>query len=311
MEIRTKNLDAPQVVDEDLGQVRAVICTYGVVDRDGDVVQKGAIREGTPVILSVYNHSSITGSSLPVGKGVIRTYGDEAVLEGQYFMDTEAGRDAFRVVKHLALAGLGEWSWGFIPTEMENGEVEGKSVNIIKDASTFEASFVAMGAGVNTRTLLAKAAKPKKRDDEDEEGEDDEEDEESPQAEDEESPEKKPSDDEPKRKPSDDDEEEDEDDDEDDRPKRKPSKKKSLKFADEISEVVASVRSLRYRAADVLAMRQKKGKQLSSRSTDALGDLTVELKRLDALLADQSENESQDADEVARKAYLRILSQDI
>ena len=205
-----------EIMNDELGEVQAVICTYGVVDRDGDVVQKGAIKDGTPVILSTYNHSSITSETLPVGHGFIHTHGNEAVLTAKYYMDTDAGRDAFRTVKNLAEAGLGEWSWGFIATDTEPGELDGKSVNFIKSTSTFEASFVAIGAGINTRTLHAK----------------------------------------------------------------------QRKFTDEGAEVLLSLKSYLSRAADVLAMRRQKGKQLGEESQEILEEIAEQMKAVEDLLSD-------------------------
>src|SRR5206468_6472064 len=53
-----------------------------------------------------------------------------------------------------------EWSYGFHVTDSEAGEVEGKSVRIIKGAETEEVSPVLLGAGIRTRTLAAKGQKP-------------------------------------------------------------------------------------------------------------------------------------------------------
>ena len=82
------------------GQVEAVFAKFDVVDLDGDVTRKGAIPEGTAVVISAYNHQSHKGA-LPVGKGTIHEVGNQAVLKGQFFMDTTHGRDAFLTVKAL------------------------------------------------------------------------------------------------------------------------------------------------------------------------------------------------------------------
>lgn len=292
MTVLSDDIEAGAEVEK--GHVSAVVCTYGVIDKDGDVVVKGAIPEGSPVILSAYNHSAMTGQTMPVGKGVIKTVGEEAVLEGEFFMDTAAGRDAFRTVKALAKSGLGEWSWGFIPTEQEPGDYNGKKANFIKKTYTFEASFVAMGAGVNTRTLEAKSTAVEKRTFTAEERE-------KLAREGKALPDgsfpivnvedlknaiqaigraKDPA-----------------------AAKRHIKKRaralghedlipdewsSGKKFAEEGADVLASLKSFRARAAEVLTMRQEKGKHLSEETMETVKDIAVEMKALlDELTAPQ------------------------
>lgn len=56
-------------------------------------------------------------------------------------------------------------------------------------------------------------------------------------------------------------------------------------FSEETEAVLAALKSLRVRAADVLAMRQAKGKTLSTDSVDQLKAVEAELAALTALLA--------------------------
>ncbi|MFT2016300.1 HK97 family phage prohead protease [Streptomyces sp. 796.1] len=144
-----------EIKDADRGMVTAVFSTFDVVDRDGDVTVKGAIRDGVPVVISAYNHGSWAGA-LPVGKGVVRTDGKEARLEGQFFLNTQHGRDTFETVKALAEDGLGEWSYGFDVKDSAPGEHDGKSVRVLKELDVHEVSPVMLGAGVGTRTLDTK-----------------------------------------------------------------------------------------------------------------------------------------------------------
>lgn len=298
----TKSLSAEntEIVEPDKGEVTAVVCTYGVVDKDGDVVQKGAIKDGTPVILSRYNHDSITGSTLPVGKGTIVNVGNEAILTAKYFLDTEAGRETFAVVKALAEEGLGEWSWGFKVTDAERGEFEGKSVQFIKATDTFEASFVAVGAGVNTRTLAAKAEESLKR---------------SFSAEERERLAKEgkamsdgsfpivTEDDlknavqaigrakDPAAAKS--------------HIKKRaralgltdliPEDWKSYRFAEHGGEVVASLKEFRDRAAEVLAMRQEKGKSLGEESRETIEGILEVTAELKSMLDAEPETPAQEA----------------
>jgi hypothetical protein len=144
------------VKSADRGEVRAVVSTFGVLDRDGDVVLAGAIKDGTPVVISAYGHAS-HGGALPVGRGTLRTTSSEAVLHGQFFMNTTAGRDTFEVVKQLG--DLGEWSYSLQNVKGRMGQFEGQTAHFIESVDVKEASPVLLGAGVGTRTLTTKTAR--------------------------------------------------------------------------------------------------------------------------------------------------------
>lgn len=151
----TKRLGRVQIKDADKGQVEAVFATIGVRDLDHDVTRAGAFTDGAPVRISSYNHSS-WGGALPVGKGSIRVEGDEAILDGQFFMNTAGGRDTFETVKEMG--ELQEWSYGFDINEFAFGEDEGgQRVRFLDKLTVHEVSPVLLGAGVGTRTLAAKA----------------------------------------------------------------------------------------------------------------------------------------------------------
>jgi hypothetical protein len=149
-----KTLSGVTVKDESQGQVSAVFATFNVIDRDGDLTLPGAIKDGTEVVISAYGHSS-HDDELPVGKGVIRTTDTEAILEGQFFMNTTAGRETFEVVKELG--PLGEWSYSLSDVTRTSVESDGRYYWIIESIGLIkEVSPVLMGAGINTRTLSAK-----------------------------------------------------------------------------------------------------------------------------------------------------------
>jgi hypothetical protein len=116
----------------------------------------GAFTDGAPVVISAYGHRSWSGE-LPLGKGTIREDGDEVILDGQFFLDTTHGRDAFLTVKELSNAGLQEWSYSLENVISEPGEWDGRQVNILKRITVKEVSPVLRGSGVNTRTLAAKS----------------------------------------------------------------------------------------------------------------------------------------------------------
>ena len=151
----TKSLHRVEVKDADRGEVTAVFATLGVKDSDGDVTLPGAFEDGAEVVISAYGHTSWQGL-LPVGKGTIREVGDEAILSSQFFMDTQAGKDTFTVVKNLGARG--EWSYGYDPVKYSFGEHDGEQVRFLESLKVFEVSPVLLGAGVGTRTLAAKAA---------------------------------------------------------------------------------------------------------------------------------------------------------
>lgn len=160
--MESKQLSHVAIKSADLGQVTAVFSTFvddlgrPVVDRDGDVTSPQAIKNGAEVVISAYEHGSWEGR-LPVGKGVVRVSSREAVLEGQFFLDTNAGRDTFNVVKNLGR--LQEWSYSLHDVVAEWTEIDGRPVRVLKSIVIKEVSPVLRGAGIDTRTLDTKAAR--------------------------------------------------------------------------------------------------------------------------------------------------------
>lgn len=156
-----KTFGRVELKDADQGIVSAVFSTFDVVDLDGDVVRKSAFKDATPVKISAFNHGSWEGA-LPVGVGKVRVTDREAICDMQFNMKTQAGRETFETIKMMG--ELQEYSWGFNVTDSEPGEIEGKSVRVIKNVDIFEVSPVLVGAAGpgRTRTLAVKA----KRDDE-------------------------------------------------------------------------------------------------------------------------------------------------
>jgi hypothetical protein len=152
----TKGLHV-EIKDDAQGLVRAVFSTMNKIDSDQDVTRPGAFADGAPVRISAYGHTSWEGM-LPVGKGTIRQTAKEAILDGQFFMNTAHGRDTFTTVKELSDAGLQEWSYGYDPIEYSFGEFDGQRVRFLDKVKVHEVSPVLLGAGVNTRTLSAKSA---------------------------------------------------------------------------------------------------------------------------------------------------------
>lgn len=150
-----KSLQGVEVKDAQKGTVEAVFATLDVIDKDGDITVKGAFGD-QQVRISAYGHESWKGA-LPVGRGVIREQGAEAILEGQFFLDTDHGRNTFETVK--GLGELSEWSYGFDVVEKGDpspDESADGAVRILRRLKVHEVSPVLIGAGVNTRTLAVK-----------------------------------------------------------------------------------------------------------------------------------------------------------
>lgn len=149
-----KTFESVQVKDADEGKVEAVFSTFDVVDHGGDVILPGAFTDGAKVRISAFNHQS-WGGALPVGKGVIRTTDEGAVLDGQFFLTTTHGRDTFETVKQLD--DLGEWSYSLDNIVAKQGERDGQPVRLIESVDVHEVSPVIKAESVGTRTLAVKS----------------------------------------------------------------------------------------------------------------------------------------------------------
>jgi hypothetical protein len=155
--IATKKAARTATIEGD-GIVRAVIATYGVVDFDLDLVERGAIDLSRPVAISTWNHGSWQTSQPPIGRGRLSVAGDEVVVTAEFFMQTQAGAETFYVVKSLAEVGLGEWSWSLRDVERRPDRVNGQTISRISRVKVHEVSPVMVGASIGTRTLSAKDA---------------------------------------------------------------------------------------------------------------------------------------------------------
>lgn len=155
--MNTKTFSRVEIKDADKGEVVCVFSTLNVLDSDDDVSLPGSFESGAKVAISSYGHGSSYGRALPVGKGSIRETKTEALMEGAFFMDTQAGKETFTVVKSLAEDDLGEWSYAYDATEYSYGEHDGQQARFLKQQKVHEVSPVLVGAGINTRTLAAKS----------------------------------------------------------------------------------------------------------------------------------------------------------
>lgn len=135
------------------GSFVARIATLNVRDKDNDITKSGAFEEGKQVLVSAYMHGSWAGK-LPVGKATINEVGNDVLAEGLFNLKTIEGKDTYEAVKFAP--ELQEWSYGFYPTEADDGTGDDEGARILKKVDVKEISPVLIGAGVNTGVLAIK-----------------------------------------------------------------------------------------------------------------------------------------------------------
>jgi len=147
-----------KAIDDVKGSVEAVFSVFNNIDTDGDVVLPGAIKSGFKdnQVPMVFAHKW----DQPIGKGVISQDDDKATFTGNFFMDTEAGKEAYHLAK--GMADLQEWSFGFRINDAEVKEFKSEdgeeiSARFLKDLTVFEVSPVLVGANRETYTLEIKS----------------------------------------------------------------------------------------------------------------------------------------------------------
>jgi HK97 family phage prohead protease len=150
-----KRIQAPLSLKADgsEGSVQAVFSTFDVVDKGGDVVLASAFTHGQEVPMT-WAHQW----DMPIGKGVVLVEPGRALFDGAFFMDTQAGQEAYKTVR--AMGSLQEWSWGFRVTDAAFEQRGDEFIRLIKKAQLFEVSPVLVGEGENTFTLGIKGGMP-------------------------------------------------------------------------------------------------------------------------------------------------------
>ncbi len=140
---------------DETGAFRALFAPFNNEDKQGDITLPGAFGKHQKVIISAYGHGSWSGT-LPVGKGFIHDDEGEdgGVVEGQFFLNTQAGKDTYTIVKELG--DLQEWSYALPEIDYEMRTVDGHTVRVLKRITVNEVSPVLLGAGNGTRTLAIK-----------------------------------------------------------------------------------------------------------------------------------------------------------
>jgi hypothetical protein len=151
-----KTFHAPIVLKADgvEGEFTAEFATLNVIDHDRDVTLSGAFHDGQETLIEPWNHNY---GELPVGKGVIHEKGEKAVVEGKFFLETQAGLDHYKVVK--ALGPLQEWSYTFEVEKASSGQFEDQAVQFLEKLDVWGVAPVTRGAGIDTRTTDIKAQK--------------------------------------------------------------------------------------------------------------------------------------------------------
>lgn len=142
------------------GKVRAVFSLFDDIDSDGDVVLPSAIKSGfDPIndeVPMVWAHQW----DKPIGRGKIVKDDSKAVFDGEFFMDTDSGSEAYKLVKNMG--NLQQWSFGFRVNDSEYGKfkkdnTEETEVRYLKDLSVYEVSPVLVGANQDTFTMAIKS----------------------------------------------------------------------------------------------------------------------------------------------------------
>lgn len=153
-----KSIDL-EIKNDEKGEVAAVFSVFDKVDSDGDIVKSGSIKSGfkSGDVPMVWAHKW----DMPIGKGQIEQDDNKATFKGQFFMDTESGREAYNLVK--AMGDLQQWSFGFKVDDSEYGKIskdgsdEEENVRYLKGLTVYEVSPVLVGANQETYTMAIKS----------------------------------------------------------------------------------------------------------------------------------------------------------
>ena len=98
---------------------------------------------------------------MPIGKGYIKEDGDKATFVGEFFMDTDSGQEAYKLVKNMG--ELQQWSFGYRVNDAEHGKFKERGnddqveARYLKSLTVFEVSPVLVGANQETYTMAIKS----------------------------------------------------------------------------------------------------------------------------------------------------------
>lgn len=294
-----------KTVDDEKGKVEAVFSVFNNVDTDGDVVLPGSIKSGFKdnQVPMVFAHKW----DQPIGKGVIHSDNEKATFKGSFFMETEAGREAYLLAKEMG--DLQEWSFGFRINDYESGKFKKDGtedeidVRYLKDLEVYEVSPVLVGANRETYTLAIKSGEDAIYEDNNIESNPEEESSEEACC-----SECKNSKKESKGSCTWGDEGgkcakeeyEDSKENEDLEISEKESSLQGVRFSDEVKDVLAALESLIVRAKAISILREKDGRTISENASSALRavqeDLNDAWNEIDSILSGDSPEEEPEED---------------
>jgi HK97 family phage prohead protease len=150
-----------ELKEEAEGKVSAVFSVFNSLDSDGDVVLPGSIKSGfkSGDVPMVWAHKW----DMPIGKGRINEDDGKATFSGEFFMDTDSGKEAYKIVKNMG--DMQQWSFGYRVNDSERAPFksadsdEERDARYLKDLTVFEVSPVLVGANQETYTMAIKSNK--------------------------------------------------------------------------------------------------------------------------------------------------------
>lgn len=150
-----------ELKEEAEGKVSAVFSVFNSLDSDGDVVLPGSIKSGfkSGDVPMVWAHKW----DMPIGKGRINEDDGKATFNGEFFMDTDSGQEAYKIVKNMG--DMQQWSFGYRVNDAERAPFksadseEEQDARYLKDLTVFEVSPVLVGANQDTYTMAIKSNK--------------------------------------------------------------------------------------------------------------------------------------------------------
>jgi len=150
-----------ELKEEAEGKVSAVFSVFNSLDSDGDVVLPGSIKSGfkSGDVPMVWAHKW----DMPIGKGRINEDDGKATFDGEFFMDTDSGQEAYKIVKNMG--DMQQWSFGYRVNDAERAPFKSadsedeQDARYLKDLTVFEVSPVLVGANQETYTMAIKSNK--------------------------------------------------------------------------------------------------------------------------------------------------------
>lgn len=131
------------------GTISAAFAVFNMRDSDGDVTLPSFFTNGQKIPL-VWSHDW----SQPIGVGTIDVQQDKAVFNGELFLDTIDGREAYTKIKRMG--DIQQYSFGYLVTDFDRGDFQGQPTRFLKAGETFEVSPVLVGANRATHTIAIK-----------------------------------------------------------------------------------------------------------------------------------------------------------